>query len=442
MGELQPGQTLGPYELVEELGRGGMATVFRARQPSLNRFVALKVLAPELARDPNFVSRFQREATIAARLEHPNIVPLHDIGQANGAFYIAMRFVPGRSLAQLIQQVGPLPLQRARHFLAQIASALDHAHQQGVVHRDLKPGNILWEHGDRVSLADFGIARAGDVTQVTRQGMLIGTPKYMAPEQALGQAVDHRADLYALGVITYELLTGTVPFEADSVATLLHRHAYEPPPPLREARSDLSPVVEAAVQRMLAKQPADRYPNGAAFVAALGPASSLRKDDSLPTMLATPPTQVAAAAPSRNERSVTLTLPPLRSLALYATLAILVVGVAAALALRPSLSLPAATPTTTAASQASPQPYPRAETSREPGVCWLAIRPRQTSTMVPSASRWTRRETYTSPKPTTTESRSCRRAAHRSVRPASAEQMPVSSSSLQVWQWTIRAMFT
>ena len=271
MRTLQPGQHLGPYELEAELGQGGMATVFRARQPSLNRYVALKVLAPELARDPDFVSRFQREATIAARLEHPNIVPIYDIGQAEGAFYIAMRFVPGRSLAQVIQQVGPMSLERARRILAQIASALDHAHQQGVIHRDLKPGNILWEEGDRVSLADFGIARAGDVTQVTRQGMLVGTPKYMAPEQALGQEVDHRADLYALGVIAYEMLAGKVPFEADSVATLLHRHAYEPPPPLREARPDLSPEIEAVIQRMLAKQPDDRYPNAATFVAALAP---------------------------------------------------------------------------------------------------------------------------------------------------------------------------
>src|SRR5438874_8194064 len=160
----QSQRTLGPYQIVAEVARGGMATVYRALQPRLGRFVALKVLSAELSRDPDFVNRFEREARVAARLEHPNIVPIYDVGQADGAFYIAMRLVPGRSLADVIATDGPLPLDRVRGILAQVASALDYAHRQGVVHRDIKPSNMLVEDNDHVSLADFGIARATDAS--------------------------------------------------------------------------------------------------------------------------------------------------------------------------------------------------------------------------------------------------------------------------------------
>jgi serine/threonine protein kinase len=208
---LKEGDVLGPYELVAEIGRGGMAVVYQARQPSLQRFVALKVLSPTLAGDPVFVGRFRREATITAGLDHPHIVPIFDVGQADGVPYIAMRFIPGPSLAQVLRQDGFLSLERTRLILEQVASALDYAHARGVVHRDVKPGNILVESGDQISLVDFGIARAEDVTQVTRAGAVLGTLTYMAPEQIQGQRVDYRTDLYALGIIAYELLAGARP---------------------------------------------------------------------------------------------------------------------------------------------------------------------------------------------------------------------------------------
>src|SRR5579884_2971981 len=239
MPELTTGTHIGPYELEAELGRGGMARVFRARQASLNRTVALKILSPELGLDPDFAARFRHEALIAAALEHPNIVPIYDIGESNGQPFLAMRHVRGRSLAEALAQDGPFPLDRALRILGQIASALDFAHAQGVVHRDLKPGNILLEPNDHANLVDFGIARAGDGTQLTRVGQIAGTPRYMAPEQIQGATADARSDLYALGILAYELLTGRVPFSADSDVAVLHQHVYEQPVPIRTLRADV-----------------------------------------------------------------------------------------------------------------------------------------------------------------------------------------------------------
>src|SRR5579871_5047718 len=269
MTSAQPPRTLGPYQIVDEVAHGGMATVYRALQPNLGRYVALKVLSAELSRDPDFVARFQHEARVAARLEHPNIVPIYDIGQADDAFYIAMRLVPGRSLADIITTDGPLPLDRTRQLLSQVAGALDYAHRQGVVHRDVKPSNMLVEDNDHLSLADFGIARATDASRVTRFGMLVGTPRFMAPEQVQGLDIDYRADLYSLGVVAYLMLTGQAPFEADSVVSLLHKHVYEAPPSARSLRPELPDNVDAALNRMLAKQPGERYPSAFAFVTAL-----------------------------------------------------------------------------------------------------------------------------------------------------------------------------
>jgi tRNA A-37 threonylcarbamoyl transferase component Bud32 len=269
MAELGLGSRVDSYTIEAEIGQGGMARVFRARQTSLNRTVALKVLAPELARDALFVQRFRQEAMIAAALEHPNIAPIYDVGQADGESYIAMRFIPGRSLADVLRQEGRLSLERAQRILEQVANALDYAHSRGVVHRDLKPANIILDSNDQAVLVDFGIARAADSAQLTRVGQVPGTPGYMSPEQVRGEAVDYRTDLYSLGILAFELLSGRTPFNPDSEVAVLHQHVYDPPPPLRALRPELPDSTDRAVRRMLAKRPEDRFPSAAAFCAAM-----------------------------------------------------------------------------------------------------------------------------------------------------------------------------
>ena len=189
------GKTLGQYQIVELAGQGGMATVYKAYQPSLNRYVALKVLPEYLAHDQEFVRRFKQEATAAAALRHPNILVIYDIGEADNLHYIAAEFLEGQTLDQAIKQGGALPLPRIVSFVNQLASALDTAHQHGMVHRDIKPSNVFLGPRDHVTLMDFGIVKAMSATRLTRTGMLVGTPEYMSPEQAEGQSLDWRSDL-------------------------------------------------------------------------------------------------------------------------------------------------------------------------------------------------------------------------------------------------------
>ena len=262
------GRTLGPYQIVEELGRGGMAIVYKAFQPSLGRYVALKVLPEYFQHDPEFIARFQREARAAAQLNHPNIVVIYDVGEQAGIHYIAMEYLEGGSLRERIAS-GPLTAERAASVVEQVGSALDYAHRRGLVHRDVKPANILFTADDRPKVTDFGIARASDSTRLTRTGVLIGTPEYMSPEQAQGSQIDHRSDLYALGAILYEMLTGRVPFKADTPHATLYAVIYQPPPPPRQIRPDLSPAVEAVLLKGLAKRPEDRYQTGADLAVAM-----------------------------------------------------------------------------------------------------------------------------------------------------------------------------
>ena len=261
------GRTLGSYQITEELGRGGMAIVYRAYQPSLNRYVAIKVLPPQLSFDQQFVDRFQREARAAANLRHPNIVVIHDVGHHDGTYYIVMEYLEGRTLKELVEQTGPLPPQRAARIVEQIAAALDYAHQRGFVHRDVKPANVFVGEGDRVTLTDFGIAKAASETEhLTRTGTLMGTPEYMSPEQAEGGAVDHRTDLYALGVVLYQMLVGQVPFRGTTPHAVLHDVIYEAPPRPRQVYPNVSPALEPVVLKAIAKQPDDRYQRGAELV--------------------------------------------------------------------------------------------------------------------------------------------------------------------------------
>ncbi len=268
------GRTLGPYQVVEELGRGGMAIVYKALQPSLRRYVALKVLPDYFQSDPEFVARFQREARAAAQISHPNVVTIYDVGEQAGVHYIAMEYLEGGSLLDRLAR-GPLSPEEALQIVEQVGSALDFAHGRGLIHRDIKPANILFSADGRPKVTDFGIVRAGDTNRLTRAGTMLGTPEYMSPEQAEGRPVDHRADLYALGVILYEMLTGRVPFHADTPHAIVYALLHRPPLPPRQLRPDLSPAVEAVLLKALAKQPNDRFQTGAEMSAALQSAAAV-----------------------------------------------------------------------------------------------------------------------------------------------------------------------
>lgn len=298
------GRTLGNYQITEELGRGGMAIVYRAYQPSLNRHVAIKVLPPQLSFDQEFVERFQREAKAAARLRHPNIVVIHDVGHEDGIYYIVMEYLEGRTLKQLIEQEGPLSTQRASRILDQVADALDYAHQQGLVHRDVKPANIFVGQGDQVTLTDFGIAKAAsDAEQLTRTGVLMGTPEYMAPEQAESGSVDPRTDLYSLGIVLYQMLVGRVPFRGTTPHATLHAVIYEPPLPPRQIKGEISPQVEAVILKAIAKQPDQRFQSGAELAGALRAALAGRAEP-----IPLPPQPLTVRAPRRRSPAVWLAL--------------------------------------------------------------------------------------------------------------------------------------
>ena len=301
------GRRLGNYDIVEEIGRGGMAVVYRAHQRSLNRHVAIKVLAPQLSFDQQFVERFQREARAAAKLQHPNIVVIHDVAHEQGIYFLVMELLEGRTLKQLIEERGSLSPERAARIVEQVANALDYAHRQGFVHRDIKPANIFVGKEDHTTLADFGIAKAASETQhLTRTGMLIGTPEYMSPEQAEGGTVDYRTDLYALGVVLYQMLAGRLPFKSTTPHATLHAVIYEPPPPLRQLRPNLSPAVESVVMKSIVKKPAQRYQAGREMVAALKAALAGQTTGAIavaPPRPMTPPPR-ADAPPTRRRSPV------------------------------------------------------------------------------------------------------------------------------------------
>jgi outer membrane protein assembly factor BamB/predicted Ser/Thr protein kinase len=256
------------YELIAEIGRGGMGVVYRAYEAALDRTVALKVLAPELANQPGFVARLRREAISAARLRHPNIALLYEFGQADDTAFLAMEYLPGRSLRQLLEP-GPLPFERALAILDQIGQALDYAHSMGIVHRDVKPSNILVGPADQAMLIDFGLAEVSECTLLTADGAVLGTPHYMAPEQAAGRGAGERGDQYALAAVAYEMLTGMPPFHGRGATAVIHAHIYELPPPPTERRPTLPAAVNAVLLRALAKQPHERYASLAEFAAAL-----------------------------------------------------------------------------------------------------------------------------------------------------------------------------
>jgi basic membrane lipoprotein Med (substrate-binding protein (PBP1-ABC) superfamily)/ABC-type phosphate/phosphonate transport system substrate-binding protein len=253
------GQTLGQYRIIEQLGKGGMATVFKAFQPSLERYVAVKVLPPYFAHEEGFSERFVREAKAIARLDHPHILPIYDYGQDHDVSYIAMKYVEAGTLKD-IESAGPVSLEQALEIISQTAEALDYAHAQGVIHRDIKPANILMDHGRWVLLTDFGLAKMIEGSQqLTASGVGVGTPAYMAPEQGQGQRVDGRADIYSLGIVLYEMLTGCVPYEAETPLAVVLKHVTEPLRMPRLVNPNIPEAVELVILKALAKEPDDRY---------------------------------------------------------------------------------------------------------------------------------------------------------------------------------------
>ena len=275
------GQTLGKYHILEEIGRGGMGVVYKAHDTVLDRLVAIKVLAPHLTWDQEFVKRFLHEARSAARLEHAHVVTIYDVAQAQGHHVIAMKYLEGRSLAEIIRREGPLPPERAAHLLAQIAQALDYAHARKLIHRDVKPGNVIVSPQDHATLTDFGIARSLEGTRLTQSGVMVGTPAYMSPEQVQGHTVGPATDVYALGIVAYEMLGGRPPFEGET-PRLLHAHVYEEPRPLSQVSPKVAPAVGAVVKKALAKEPGKRYGSAGAFAAALGQAIGSREPRVVP----------------------------------------------------------------------------------------------------------------------------------------------------------------
>ncbi len=275
---------IGQYQILEQIARGGMGTVYRAVDAELERIVALKVLSPQLGADPDFVERFRREAITAANLHHRNIVTIYGIGIEEAQYSIAMEYVNGRDLHKIIRTEGRMDPERVGAILAQIAAALDYAHLLGVIHRDIKPGNILLDDRDEVKLVDFGIAKAlGATTQLTASHMRMGTPQYTSPEQAEGALIDARTDIYSLGIVVYELLAGRVPFTAETTDAILYAHIHKPPPPLREQRQNIPPRLEQVVLKALAKKPQDRFNTAGEFARAYQGALGKEASKTLPS---------------------------------------------------------------------------------------------------------------------------------------------------------------
>ena len=293
------------YDVERELGRGGMAVVLRAVERELQRPVALKVMPPQLALTPQSVERFKREARMTASLDHPNVIPIYRVGDVDGLLYIAMKLVEGRSLDDIVRVQGALPVPVVVAIMRGAAAGLAAAHERGIVHRDVKGGNILIDHDARVLVTDFGIARAMADASLTQSGMIVGTPHYMSPEQCAGRPLGAQSDQYSLAAVGFQMLTGSVPFDADSLPGVMQHHFFTPPPDINAMRSGIPAALAAVIRRALAKKPEDRYASTSDMVAALDavPLSAEERragDDALRTLAkgGALPRIAASAAPT------------------------------------------------------------------------------------------------------------------------------------------------
>src|SRR5215204_4784318 len=269
MTTLQPGQMLGSYRIINQIGQGGMATVYKAYQASMDRNVAVKVLPGQLAESAEFMQRFQQEARIIARLEHPHILPVFDYGENDGIPYFVMRYLEAGSLKDKMA-LGPLTLAEIDRVFTQLADALGYAHARGIVHRDLKPANALVDSDGNLFLTDFGIAKLLESAspRLTQTDAIMGTPAYISPEQAQAQKVDQRSDIYSLGIILYEMVTGQVPFTADTPLAIILKHISDPMPLPSLLKPDIPPSIERVILKALAKEPGDRFATAAEFLSA------------------------------------------------------------------------------------------------------------------------------------------------------------------------------
>ncbi len=296
------GQTIGKYRIVAQLGRGGMATVYKAYQASLDRYVAIKILHGYLAEDQNFISRFEREAKVVASLRHPNIVQVFDFDKQDDMYYMAMEFINGptlkRELEERHQQGKLFALEETGRIMVALCQAIDYAHNRGMVHRDLKPANFILTEDGQILILDFGIAKIVGGTKHTMTGAVIGTPAYMSPEQGQGERGDNRSDIYSLGVVLYEMVTGRTPFDADTPYAVIMKHISDPLPLPRLLNPDIPEALERVILKALSKDPAARFQSGLEFAAAIKNALKIGADDNLTRYpvetIAVPPKEMQA----------------------------------------------------------------------------------------------------------------------------------------------------
>lgn len=259
MTTLQPGQQIGPYQVINQIGKGGMAAVYKAYHAAVDRYVAIKIISNQLVENTEFLKRFQQEARLIAKLEHPHILPIHDFGEVDGVPYMVMRYLDAGTLKERLK-ASPLTLPEVDRIFGQLADALQYAHENGVIHRDIKPSNVMLDKRGSVFLTDFGVAKMLEgSSNLTATGTVTGTPDYMSPEQAQGLKADQRSDVYSLGIVLFEMLTGRVPFEAETPLAVLFKQIQEPPPPLSVIRPDLPYQLEPVLLKALTKNPADRF---------------------------------------------------------------------------------------------------------------------------------------------------------------------------------------
>jgi len=296
-GPRQVGVQLGEFTLLRRLGKGGMAEVWLAEQTTLKRNVALKLLRSDMMEDENYVRRFEAEGKAAAGLNHPNIVQIYTVGCEKGQHFIAQEYVHGQTLKALLQKRGPLDLPLALMIMRQVAAALQAAGERGIVHRDIKPENIMLTRKGEIKVADFGLAQlqGGERLHLTQEGVTMGTPLYMSPEQVSGQKLDQRSDIYSFGITCYHMLAGTPPFQGDNAVSVAVKHLHERPQPLMDLRPDLPPAVVQMIERMIAKSPEQRYPEAQAIVNDVRKlAKAIRTGEILEEL----PSEAGTAAPS------------------------------------------------------------------------------------------------------------------------------------------------